>query len=119
VAVDAQAWADGCSYKHGGTGWGTLYGQNIYAAAGFYPTVDQVVNSWSSEDQYYDYATNTCDSNEVCGHYTQIVWRSSTNLGCGYKECSTNSPFGSSFPVWQYWVCNYNPPGNYVGQRPY
>ncbi len=70
------------------------------------------------EDASYDYANNTCAANAVCGHYTQVVWRDSTELGCGMANCTVNNPFGGSGP-WQLWVCNYNPPGNYVGMKPY
>jgi hypothetical protein len=54
----------------------------------------------------------------VCGHYTQIVWKTTTRLGCGVALCDQNSPF-MGFPKWEFWVCNYAPPGNYNGQRPY
>jgi hypothetical protein len=30
-----------------------------------------------------------------------------------------NSPFGAQLPTWDYFVCNYEPPGNFVGQKPY
>ena len=63
-----------------------------------------------------DYATNTCS--DVCGHYTQIVWRSTGFLGCGIENCTRNSPCGASFPNWSLVVCNYQPRGN-NGQRPY
>lgn len=53
-----------------------------------------------------------------CGHYTQIVWRNTTHVGCATKVCDKNSPF-QGFTRWQFWVCNYSPPGNFVGQRPY
>jgi hypothetical protein len=33
-------------------------------------------------------------------------------------KCTKNSPF-SGFPEWQIWVCNYDPPGNFNGTRPY
>jgi pathogenesis-related protein 1 len=121
VSAHAQAWADGCSFSHD-PALGTLgEGQNIYAAAqsaGFPPTAAQDAEpAWASEAVDYDYATNTCSA--VCGHYTQIVWRSTALLGCGIKNCTTNSPFGSGFPNWTIVVCNYEPPGNYIGQRPY
>jgi hypothetical protein len=43
----------------------------------------------------YDY------SNPVYGHFTQIVWVATTELGCGVAQCS-----GGAF-----YVCQYNPPG--------
>ena len=120
IATDAQNYANLCTFAHGGTGLGTIYGQNIYAAAGFAATPTDIVGaSWAGESVNYNYATNTCAAGKVCGHYTQVVWAASTRLGCGTKVCSTNSPFGSSYPNWQLWVCNYNTPGNYVGQKPY
>ena len=119
VATDAQNYANQCLFDHGGVGLSTIYGQNIFAAAGYVPTVSDIVGTyWAGESVDYNYASNTCTPGQVCGHYTQVVWATSTNLGCGTKLCSINSPFGSAFPNWQVWVCNYNPPGNY-GTRPY
>ena len=71
--------------------------------------------SWASEASNYDYASNACSG--TCGHYTQIVWRGSTELGCGIASCSKNSPF-SGFSDWTFVVCNYDPPGN-SGGKPY
>lgn len=114
VAAAAQAVADSCSFQHSGNG----YGENIYAAAGSAPTPTDVVNSWTSEKANYTYSSNTCGANKTCGHYTQVVWRDSLRLGCGQKTCTTGSPF-IGFPTWQFWVCDYDPPGNFGGQRPY
>ncbi len=113
VAAAAQTWANGCSFEHGGAG---SYGQNLFASTGSTAPAD-VVTSWVGESAHYDYATNTCASGDSCGHYTQVVWRDSTQLGCGVANCTTGSPFGSG--SWQLWVCDYDPPGNYVGQKPY
>jgi pathogenesis-related protein 1 len=112
VSAAAQSWADSCEFSHDTGG----YGQNIYArTADSTPT--QVVGAWVAEAANYDYATNTCASGDVCGHYTQVVWRDSTELGCGLQSCTANSPFGGG--SWQIWVCNYSPPGNFEGQKPY
>jgi hypothetical protein len=112
----AQAWANNCVYQHN-VNRGNR-GENIAAAA---PpgslTVAQVVALWASEAQFFDYATNTCASGEQCGHYTQLVWRGTTAVGCGMATCTTGSPFGSG--PWDFWVCDYEPPGNFVGQKPY
>jgi hypothetical protein len=117
VAATAAAYAARCVFQHSGTAG---LGENLaaYAPSGGH-TGQDAVDSWASEKANYDYASNTCAANQVCGHYTQVVWRNSTNLGCGVQACNTNSPFGASFPNWEIWVCNYLPPGNFVGQRPY
>ncbi len=67
----------------------------------------QVVNAWDSEAADYDYSSNKC--RKVCGHYTQIVWASTKEVGCGVARNAHR----------EIWVCDYNPPGNYIGKRPY
>jgi pathogenesis-related protein 1 len=111
IAASAQAYADKCVFEHSKG----KYGENLYAGTAE-PKGPGVVDSWASEVSDYDYASGKCSG--VCGHYTQVVWRNSTELGCGYAKCTANSPFGSS-KTWYNWVCQYNPPGNYVGQKPY
>jgi pathogenesis-related protein 1 len=69
------------------------------------------VGSWVSEKQYYDHDTNSCADGQVCGHYTQVVWRDSTSIGCARVVCDNNAGV--------FITCNYNPPGNVVGQSPY
>jgi pathogenesis-related protein 1 len=117
VADVAQAWADNCTWQHN-PGRGSL-GENIFAGSGHWLAsgASSAVNLWAAEADDYDYATNTCAPGKVCGHYTQIVWRSSESLGCGIKLCNTGSPFGGG--SWTFVVCNYAPPGNWIGQRPY
>ncbi|EYF04089.1 putative type-1 pathogenesis-related protein [Chondromyces apiculatus DSM 436] len=110
VASVAQAHAAKCTFEHSGN----PYGENIYASSGN-STPDKVVGSWVSEKENYDYASNGCS--DVCGHYTQVVWAASERLGCGMSACTDNGPFGDG--PWEMWVCNYDPPGNFNGQKPY
>ncbi len=124
VAGHAQAWADTCSFAHDPALGTFKEGQNIYATAvssGFSPTAAQdAVPGFAAEAAFYNYATNTCAPGEVCGHYTQIVWRATNVVGCGIKNCTVNSPFdGFPNPNWTIVVCNYKPPGNFRGKRPY
>jgi hypothetical protein len=109
VAAVAQAYAERCEFNHSSG----PYGENLYASTGG-STPDDVVGSWVSEAADYDHATNGCAG--VCGHYTQVVWADSLRLGCGMASCTENSPFGGP---WEIWVCNYDPPGNFIGQKPY
>lgn len=83
------------------------YGENIFSMTGQPATVGDVVGSWAEEVQQYDARTNRCKG--VCGHYTQIVWKASQRLGCAMATCGDT----------EVWVCNYDPPGNFVGERPY
>lgn len=126
AAATAQAWADGCAYAHNPRLRELSLGENIAATA---PpgrrSATEIVGLWASEAPFYDLASNTCDAanpaNEAgtCGHYTQLVWRATTVVGCAKRTCTTGSPFGADFPDWDYWVCDYAPPGNVVGRRPY
>ncbi|KAL5787959.1 hypothetical protein ACOSP7_004908 [Xanthoceras sorbifolium] len=54
--------------------------------------------------------TGTAAVNLWCLHYTQVVWRNSVSLGCARVQCNNG---------WWFVTCNYDPPGNYVGQLPY
>ncbi|XP_042511018.1 pathogenesis-related protein 1C-like [Macadamia integrifolia] len=88
---------------------GGPYGENLAWSSGDMSATD-AVNMWVAEKAYYDYNSNSCASGEVCGHYTQVVWRNSVRLGCARIQCSSGGTFIT---------CNYDPPGNYVGERPY
>ena len=118
IAALAQTYSSACVYAHSGRAG---YGENIYAAAGFTPTMRDAVNAWLSEQPYYNYAANTCSAPSppgTCGHYTQTVWDSTAQVGCGLSYCTQNTPFGSKFPNWYFVVCDYAPAGN-DGGRPY
>jgi len=114
VAAFAQEWADelatrGCDLEHRPRSgeFAQRYGENIFWASGGSWTAQDVVESWASEAADYDYDSNTCSN--ICGHYTQIVWRDTSRLGCGRATCGSQ----------EVWVCNYDPPGNVLGERPY
>lgn len=93
------------------------YGENLYWGAASGRPLDLTpavpVRSWVSEETFYNYDSNTCQAGQQCGHYTQVVWANTTAVGCGRATRTYNG--------WDYivWVCNYNPPGNFNGERPY
>jgi uncharacterized protein YkwD len=128
AAKVAQGYATSCPTFDHNPNRGTQYdafggmgglGENIAAGAPT-QTVAGAVGSWVGEQQYYDHATNTCASGQECGHYTQIVWKGTTGVGCAKWSCTTNSPFGTfASGQWDFSVCDYSPPGNVVGQSPY
>ena len=116
LAATAQALANQCVYAHSGTAG---LGENIAAAA---PQSDRSTASaqdWASEFAFYNHAANSCTAGQQCGHYTQMVWSTTTQVGCGMAQCSVNSPFaGPNFQQWTLVFCNYSPAGN-NGSRPY
>ncbi|KAK1268809.1 hypothetical protein QJS04_geneDACA013860 [Acorus gramineus] len=87
------------------------YGENIFWGSGSGWTAAQAVKYWAAERAWYDYRGNSCAPGQKCGHYTQMVWRGTRRLGCDMVSC-----FGGRGV---FVVCSYNPPGNYVGERPY
>lgn len=125
LAATAQAWADNlkktnhCQMRHSKPDG--RYGENLYWASAIrwsngdkelqHVTPEQVVDSWSREKPDYDYQTNRCAPGKSCGHYTQVVWRATTMVGCAVAVCEDTRD--------QVWVCQYQPAGNWVGEKPY
>ncbi len=111
VAKSAYEWArklqkDNCGFYHSDTD----YGENLWMGSTGYYSIADVVESWASEIEDYNYETNKCKAGKMCGHYTQIVWNTTTEVGCAsIEDCD-----GMTL-----WVCQYNPPGNWVGKKPY
>ncbi|MGK0272836.1 MAG: pathogenesis-related protein 1 [Cocleimonas sp.] len=128
LATYSQQWADhlgrGNSCKMYHRSGSPPYGENLYISSAVTwtdgtkevdrernrVTIKNVVKVWTDEEKWYNHKTNSCQTGQQCGHYTQIVWRETTEVGCAVKFCGDQS---------QNWVCSYNPPGNYVGKRPY
>lgn len=82
-------------------------GENLFAITGARSSTAEVIRAWAGEAKNYDYRLNRC--RDVCGHYTQIVWRDTRQVGCAVARDNRR----------EIWVCNYDPPGNWVGHRPY
>ncbi|XP_062082713.1 pathogenesis-related protein 1C-like [Humulus lupulus] len=110
VASYAQQYAnqrmDDCNLVHSGG----PYGENIAWSSANLSGVD-AVKMWVGEKDNYDYNSNTCAAGQVCGHYTQVVWQNSVRVGCAKVQC--NNGKGTFIG------CNYDPPGNVNGRRPY
>ncbi|KAK4438022.1 Basic form of pathogenesis-related protein 1 [Sesamum alatum] len=87
-----------------------VYGENLAKGSSSSFSGVTAVNMWVAEKQYYDYNTNSCIGGNQCLHYTQVVWRDSTRLGCARVQCNNG---------WYYVVCSYDTAGNWEGEWPY
>jgi len=72
----------------------------------------EAVDAWAAEAYFYDYDKNKANKvGEAIGHYTQMVWKDTTKVGCAKAKVQSN---GSEWTV-----CRYTTPGNYEGEKPY
>jgi Cysteine-rich secretory protein family len=100
VAKSAQAWADRCKFAHSTS---SKYGENL---AYGHPSIKAAIKAWYDEVAQYDYRNP--GFTPATGHFTQVVWKSTKEIGCALGNCGKGSP--------NLWVCQYSPPGNYMGQ---
>ncbi|XP_077457165.1 uncharacterized protein LOC144074548 [Stigmatopora argus] len=91
-------------------------GENLFAGTG---TLDLRVGmeKWFLEHLHYDFQNNSCDDDQMCGHYTQMVWSDTHAVGCAVHLC--NNMEGLEWEKISFLVCNYYPAGNYDNERPY
>ncbi|NWW45533.1 PI16 inhibitor, partial [Pedionomus torquatus] len=110
----AQAYAEKCIWDHNKERG--RRGENLFAMA---PILDLefAVEDWNAEEKYYNLTTSTCVPGQMCGHYTQVVWASTHQIGCGSKFCEKIE--GIETEDMYLLVCNYYPPGNMKGRKPY
>lgn len=120
AAQQAQRYAEQCVFlQHNDpqenvvTNLGTC-GQNLFVSAQKTPWFFALKN-WFVEYQNFTYGAPVRDLKAV-GHYTQMVWATSHNLGCGIAYCS-GGPWGHFYN----YVCHYCPGGNFltIVQYPY
>jgi hypothetical protein len=88
-------------------------GENLAAWTGHGASLSSMIGMWIRERAYYRPGTfptvsSTGDWVSVA-HYTQMIWRNTTEVGCGVTENGATD----------FLVCWYNPQGNFVGQSPY
>ncbi|ORZ15772.1 CAP domain-containing protein [Absidia repens] len=99
LANYAQRWANQCHYGHTND---PRYGENI--AMGL-PTWESVMKAWSDDEEgLFNFQSG--GFSVATGHFTQIVWKGTSMVGCAAQRCARGI----------YFVCEYAAPGNVRGQ---
>jgi uncharacterized protein YkwD len=107
IAATAQAYANRCVWQHDSA---TPFGENLaYRHMSQSPL--STIDAWYGENANYDFAAPGFSTKT--GHFSQVVWNSSTRIGCARAECPF-AAFGetAAFGNVQFYVCRYAERGN-------
>jgi hypothetical protein len=117
LAQDAQRWSDqlaamgGQQLEHSQDR--NDQGENLWMGTSGYYSPTDMVKGWGAEIQYFRMGNfpdvSTTGNWTDVGHYTQMVWRNTTEVGCAKASAGGNDIL----------TCRYRSPGNYQGERPY
>ena len=88
-------------------------GENLWTGTRSAYAYPEMIGHWVAEKRDFVNGVTPAFSRtskwEDVAHYTQIVWRGSTQVGCAMASNKTDD----------YLVCRYSPPGNVFGERAY
>jgi hypothetical protein len=109
LAAAAQRWANACTrdpmdprrFVHSPAGDRPDQGENLAWGTGNLDA-QTTVDLWYDEVKQYDFSSP--GFSEATGHFTQMVWKNSTELGCAMANCSGET----------LWICRYSPAGNII-----
>ncbi len=117
LATDARAWANKLAaagrFEHSPDEPGQApQGENLWAGTPRAFSPETMVGLWAAEK--HDFRPGVFPNNsrsgdvENVGHYTQMIWRSSRQVGCATSVGAREEVL----------VCRYSDAGNIYGERP-
>ncbi len=107
LAADAQNWANQCVFQHAPFEARNGAGENLALWSGTTRPASAAAQMWYDEIKDYNYARPGFSG--ATGHFTQVIWNESRELGCGMKTCPG---------IGEFIVCRYSPAGNLMGNFP-
>ena len=88
-------------------------GENLWAGTKGYYSLEDMVGLWIAEKKHFRDGVFPDNSNtrrlEDIAHYTQVMWRTSTDVGCAVAHGRYDD----------FLVCRYSEGGNVLGERPF
>ncbi|XP_019064033.1 cysteine-rich venom protein pseudechetoxin-like [Fukomys damarensis] len=110
VAKNAETWAKKCIFSHSPNDQRKINfagcGENYFLSSD--PrTWSNVIQSLYDEVKDFKYGLGNIRANAKTGHYTQLVWATSHQLGCALAHCPHKK-------YKYFYVCQYCPAGNDV-----
>lgn len=128
LAVMAQTHAQQCVYEHDTCRNVARFqvGQNLFISGSSQDNLgtsnwNQAVTAWYNEvdNMAIEFVTSfPSNPPKVIGHYTAVVWATTTHVGCGVAYYQSTAVW-PTFPYNRYYVCNYGPSGNFIGMPVY
>jgi hypothetical protein len=117
LAQSAQQWADYLAssgrFEHAPENDNAPEGENLWAGTKGYFTPEAMVDAWIREKQFFRPGVfpdnSTTGKIEDVAHYTQLVWRATTEVGCAQAASASEDIL----------VCRYVKAGNYKGEQPF
>ncbi|RUS91092.1 hypothetical protein EGW08_001117 [Elysia chlorotica] len=113
LEAQAKKWALGCIFEHEHTD----NGENLAFNTATDPESELIKSAhkaWFDEKLDYTRGQGSCS---ISCHYTQLVWDTTSKLGCYSTRCPALGST-SAKNAW-YLVCFYQTKGNWMGEEPY
>jgi hypothetical protein len=105
LAEYAQEWAVRGVFEHRED---NFYGENIFVTRLADFKFSAAVDKWFSEQPFWDNKLAACQTGKICNHFTQLVWKTTAQVGCGLNRNASGK--------WSVvLVCDYDPAGNFPG----
>ena len=122
----ANQLADSGRVEHDPNNASNGYGENLFAhSTDKNISIEEAMKHWYDEEKVmYNYESNECNvskaimnvSNATCGHYTQVVWQETQEVGCATVNYTNEN---STYANGSVYVCRYQKAGNVEGEKPY
>jgi len=117
LAESARRWADHLAstgrFEHALENRAAPEGENLWAGTKGYFAPEAMVDAWIREKRFFRaglFPDNSITGKvEDIGHYTQVVWRATTEVGCARAASASEDIL----------VCRYAEAGNYRGEQPF